>query len=346
MEKSKTSQYIVILLHVMAWLLMGFIFLFYQPMMIGVRLAPAFWIVNGAHLALLALAFYLNSGRLVPQLLVRDRYAAYAVWVGLLVAGIVLINATLSRKFDIYRLFEEVLGKKLHPKGIDIYVLITALLVLGISTSIAVIQHLQKENQERQALTQQQISTELSFLKNQIHPHFFFNTLNNIFALTFVNVGLARESLHKLSRLMRYLLYENREQVPLSREIGFLKDYIELMRMRLLENMTLEFQEPCVTEDYPIYPMLLLPFVENAFKHGVSSSVPGSIRIKFCQNGSRFRFEVENGIVRKNSSLDDEGGIGLTNTRRRLELLYPGRHCLTVRETPEKSYYILLELEL
>jgi sensor histidine kinase YesM len=313
----------------------------------GIKLPWPFWIVQSAHLCLLVLLFYINSLKMVPGYLVRGKFAAFAVWCAIAITIPAIVNTVLDHFYDLQRLFDEAVGIKKPREPINIYILITTLLVLGISTSAAMIQHLQKEKQSRQSLEQRQTSTELSLLKSQIHPHFYFNTLNNIYALTFIDATSARESLLKLSRMMRYLLYENHEQVALSREIGFIKDYIELMRMRLLENTRVELLEPAEIVDYPIYPMLLVTFVENAFKHGTSSRAEGVIRVRYYQEKNRFFFEVENTIARTIPEPGQENsGIGLANTRRRLDLLYSGKYSLTVKEKEGKKYYILLEMEL
>jgi sensor histidine kinase YesM len=147
--------------------------------------------------------------------------------------------------------------------------------------------------------------------------------------------------------MMRYLLYEAHETVPLSKEINFVRDYVELMRIRLQEATTVVLEEPDVVSEDPIYPMLLIPFVENAFKHGVSTMSPGMIHIRSTLVNRRFRFEVRNMIVSKNGLYADmDGGIGLSNTRRRLELLYKGKYDLNIMEAPGSTYCVALELHL
>jgi sensor histidine kinase YesM len=234
-----------------------------------------------------------------------------------------------------------------HSPVVNIYMLTTTLLVLGISTSVAVVQQWQKESQARQLLEQDQMKSELVMLKSQINPHFFFNTLNNIYSLTFIDVVLSRESLHKLSRMMRYLLYETHDTVPLSKEVDFVRDYVELMRIRLQKNTTLVVEGPEMFSEYAIYPMLLIPFVENAFKHGVSTKTCGRIHIRSSLVSRKFRFEVKNSIVSKvGLSAEADGGIGLSNTRRRLELLYKGRYHLDILEVPGSTFVVSLELDL
>lgn len=348
MHSGKTPYYISVLVHVLVWALLGFGILIYNPLNWGITLPAPFWIITIIHLLTLIILFYINSLRAVPQLLLKNRITTFIIWVLAVTAIILTINQFLDAQLHVRELIDKALGIKKHKdQFVNVFVLTTVLLVLGISTSITLIQHWQQQNLARQVLEQQQISSELSMLKTQINPHFFFNTLNNIYALTFVDVEKSRDSLHKLSRMMRYLLYESHDKVPLSKELSFIRDYIELMRMRLQDNTVLEVEAPPEIIDRPIYPMLLMPFVENAFKHGVSASAPGRIRIGFYQYENKFCLEVENTVARKTQPLIEEaGGIGLANTRRRLELLYPGHYRLEINPSSGNNHYILLEIDL
>ena len=208
------------------------------------------------------------------------------------------------------------------------------------------------------------MATELSLLKAQINPHFFFNTLNNIYALTLLDGEQARAALHRLSRMMRYVLYESPAgHTRLSQEIGFLRDYIELMHLRLTTKVQVRFEMPDPLSPDPagsdpagsdpfIAPMLFQPFVENAFKHGVSATAPSSISIELRQpTANTVVLCVRNTLFPNRpaaAAADDEpGGIGLLNTQRRLDLLYPHAH--TVRVTPRTAaneYEVCLHLNL
>ncbi|TDW97188.1 sensor histidine kinase [Dinghuibacter silviterrae] len=348
MEIRNKRQYVVLLIHILVWSLLGFVLLLYPPHNFGVKLPPEFWIVQSVHLLLLVIFFYYNALVAVPEYLLRQKGVRFTVSVTLNVVFIVVVNTFLDRTLHLQALLSRQLGIKLVDRSVvNIYMLTTTLLVLGISTSVAVIQQWQKENQARQSLEQAQMKSEMTLLKGQINPHFFFNTLNNIYSLTFIDIVQSRESLHKLSRMMRYLLYEAHDTVPLSKEVNFVRDYVELMRIRLQEGTTVVVEEPGIVSDDPIYPMLLIPFVENAFKHGVSTMVPGRIHIRSTLIDRTFRFEVRNCIVSKNGlSADLDGGIGLSNTRRRLELLYKDRYRLNIVEEPETTYTVCLELNL
>ncbi|RZK30874.1 MAG: sensor histidine kinase, partial [Hymenobacter sp.] len=202
-------------------------------------------------------------------------------------------------------------------------------------------------------LERRQVATELSLLKAQINPHFFFNTLNNIYALTLLDGERARAALHRLSRMMRYVLYETTAgHTRLSQEISFLRDYIELMHLRLTDQVQVVFEAPTdpAAPDPYIAPMLFQPYVENAFKHGVSALTPSCITISLRQpSAQQVEMCVRNTLlpVRPNADADEPGGIGLANTQRRLDLLYPGRHALrTTTPTLTNEYEVCLSLNL
>lgn len=146
---------------------------------------------------------------------------------------------------------------------------------------------------------------------------------------------------------MRYLLYETQtDYTSLHKEIDFVKDYIELMQLRLNVNTSIQFEEPAIVTEKTIAPMMLLPFVENAFKHGVSSILNGKILVKIEQVGHLLIFEVENTYFANRKIDIDDGGIGLTNTKRRLDLIYPKNHRLIYGRKDEDKYLVHLELSL
>jgi two-component system LytT family sensor kinase len=227
---------------------------------------------------------------------------------------------------------------------------LTTLLVLGISTAIRVVQNWQQDARTRQDLEQQRVNAELSMLKAQINPHFFFNTLNNIYSLTLSDGDKARAALHRLSRMMRYVLYDTTSGTTLlSQEADFIRDYIDLMQLRLTDRVTITFERPEPLKDVPIAPMLLLPFIENAFKHGVAATAASHIHIALRQPAAYVvELEVRNSRLPKpTADMAGSNGIGLVNTRRRLDLLYPGEFALQVDEhTPEDEFRVLLTIQV
>ena len=354
MSVKTIRPYVPVLIHVLGWGLLGFAFLLYQPLSSGIDWPDLFWVNQGILCTLFIAAFYLNSEVMAPRLLFQDRTGAYMGALVAVVVGILLIIWAFESHFQLHILIH----RALHPDGGGRppqlgrrfqSTLLMTLLILGISTSITTVRTWQRDAQLRQNLEQAKVSSELLFLKAQINPHFFFNTLNNIYALTLIDVVKAREALHRLSRMMRYVLYENPTGTgQLSQEIAFVQDYIELMQLRLTDKVTVVFTQPTPLREGPIATMLLLPFVENAFKHGVSALLPSRIEIAIAQQGNQFRMQVRNTVFpEKSPSLEVSSGIGLTNTRRRLDLLYPDRYQLdTTQDTTCQEYVVDLRLML
>ncbi|RMG74812.1 MAG: sensor histidine kinase [Bacteroidetes bacterium] len=188
-----------------------------------------------------------------------------------------------------------------------------------------------KSQQQQRELEQAKLQAELSALKHQINPHFLFNILNGLYGLAFRNDDEATaEGIAKLSQMMRYLLYESNDaQVPLEQEILYLENYIDLQKLRLNEATRVHFRVEGDTTGKQIVPMILIPFVENAFKHGISSVRPAEIVIALHLKDRQLVFQVENPIQRPEASPHGPvGGIGLQNVRQRLALLYPDAYRL------------------
>jgi two-component system LytT family sensor kinase len=343
------------LIHLLVWVLLGSLLVVFQPLSWELTLPFQFWIKQALLFGFWLAAYYLNAFVWVPRLLLHNKIGWYIGAVLVTAIGVValvyLVEVGLGLPQLMHQAFHGSHGgvRTRPPVNLLITVFVTTLLVLGIGTSITAVQKWQKDAQLRQMLEQEKTSTELSFLKAQINPHFFFNTLNNIYALTMINVESSRQALHTLSRMMRYVLYETQHGTTLlSKELVFIEDYIQLMQLRLTENVKVCFAKPKPLSDAMIAPMLLLPFVENAFKHGVSTLSPSLIRIAIRQQGAELNLEVSNTIMQGQSLLLEEtSGIGLTNTRRRLDLLYPGNYRLQVMEnTPDNQYQVNLTITL
>ncbi|RSK47499.1 sensor histidine kinase [Hymenobacter rigui] len=238
-------------------------------------------------------------------------------------------------------------------------VAITSLLVLLLSFYLrltADYQHeqtrRQQENQRREALEKQHLAAELSLLKAQINPHFLFNTLNNIYSLTSEESAEAPAAVAvlQLAELMRYQLYESAaDHVPLEKEISHIQSFLSLQRLRLPSAaagcLRFDIQAPEAAR-FPVAPMLLLPLVENAFKHGDLRARPHAVDLRLTLAADRLTFAVRNDVRRtaETSPGKPGGGVGLVNLRRRLQLLYPDRHHLHVAEA-NGHYHITLTLE-
>jgi len=212
--------------------------------------------------------------------------------------------------------------------------LVMTMFMLAASLGVSIVFRHRREELEHQEKQAARLQSELDYLKYQINPHFFMNTLNNIHALVDIDSELAKEAIIELSRMMRYLLYEsNQPTVPLSKELSFVQHYIELMRLRCDESVTLTYQQPApgtIDLGAGIPPMLLISFIENAFKHGISHQKPSYIRVAMSSEDGKFHFTCSNSNFSTESNIQQQGGVGLDNVRKRLELIYPGQHTLQI----------------
>ena len=199
--------------------------------------------------------------------------------------------------------------------------------VIGLAVAVRMTERWYRDEKKRNEMEKAATEAELVALKSQVNPHFLFNTLNNIYSLIQIDQDKAQEAVHDLSGMLRYVLYDSEKpSVPLSKETGFLKDYIKLMSMRCSSNVTLDVSLPETGSDKHVAPLLFIPLVENAFKHGISTSEPSSIKIALKDEGEYVSFLVENTSFPKNDSDRSGSGIGVKNLQRRLDMLYPGEH--------------------
>ncbi|HEX8505279.1 MAG TPA: histidine kinase [Hymenobacter sp.] len=351
-------RYLTLLIHVLVWGLFGLTFLLFQPLTGRLTLPPEFWVKQGLMFAVWVATFYLTARVTVPRLLFQGRTGWFVLALCLTTLGVLLFSRFLEEVLDlptlINKAFEAAAGRPrlLQQRGprFDSMGLLTTMFVLGISTCITVVQKLQQDAQIRQTLEQQRVSSELSMLKAQINPHFFFNTLNNIYALTLLDGEEARSAIHRLSRMMRYVLYDTANGTTLlSQEVAFVQDYITLMQLRLDERVTVTFERPEPVRDVPLAPMLLLPFLENAFKHGVAATQASAIHVSLRQPAADVvELEVRNTrLALPSTDMAGSNGIGLVNTRRRLDLLYPGQFHLEVEDhTPANEFRVHLTLHV
>ncbi|MBB1286028.1 histidine kinase [Flavisolibacter sp. BT320] len=190
---------------------------------------------------------------------------------------------------------------------------------------------------KREQSKKQAINTELVYLKTQINPHFLFNTLNNIHTLVYTQSASAPDAVMRLSSLMRYMLYEsNAATVPLSTEIDYLKDYIALQQLRYKLSPVVDFHIEGSIESCHVAPLLFIHLLENAYKHSPARLEAGSIKVKITVTENELFFTVQNPVANKrDDSLEEPGGIGLTNVQKRLQLLYPNRHHLEINQNED-----------
>ena len=216
--------------------------------------------------------------------------------------------------------------------------LIVYFLLLSICLAVFFTREWIRNERLKRELIETQLSTELNFLKSQINPHFLFNTLNNLYSIAQRSGSEQLETgIYKLSGLMRYVIYEtSAPKVPLSKEIEYIHDFIGLSKLRFTEDelaVSLVVNGPT---NVPVAPMILIPFVENAFKHGVKIDSLTHIDINITTTPQQVIFECTNDVHNTNATTEQQSGIGLENVKRRLELLYPGKHKLEITGTAHK----------
>lgn len=218
--------------------------------------------------------------------------------------------------------------------------LLVNLMAIGIALSI---RYVMRQNEKKQKV----IEAELAWLKNQINPHFLFNTLNNISSLTQINADEAQNAVMQLSDLLRYAMYEtNNPRVPITGEVDFMRNYIELMKLRCNEMTKVEAQFSISNTQTEIAPLLFISLIENAFKHGTNSNAPATIDIHLEQVNDTIIFTCDNTNNPKPTKDRSGSGIGLENTRRRLELVYHGNYTWEQAVTPENIYHTKISIRL
>ena len=222
--------------------------------------------------------------------------------------------------------------------------------VLVLSIVIKWFKYWYKEQKSNRLLVEEKLKAELNFLKAQVHPHFLFNTLNNLYALTLKNSSSAPEVVLKLSDLLNYMLYEcAADSVLIEKEIKLLRDYIDLEKIRYGDRLDIAVNVRGNAAGKWIAPLMILPFVENSFKHGVSDEINDSwVSIDISLVDEKLTLKVENSKSKEEQNVDQfnyKEGIGLKNVKRRLELLYPEMHTLELLDTDE-AFLIILTLDL
>lgn len=310
-----------------------------------------FWIKRTLMHLLWAGLFYVNLYSLTPRLLFNNKAFFFVISCLALVMAMVFVNGVLDDITGANAAFAKMFNRKAGgTSSHDFYwTMMTAMVVLGISTIVASYNKLRAHQATIEATERDKVNTELSFLKAQINPHFFFNTLHTIYGLSDTNPMASKDAIYTLSHMMRYVIYETKnDRTTLEKEIKFIEDYIKLMRLRLSEDVQVIYEKQENLINYEVAPMLFLPFIENAFKHGISLVNPSYIYIDISQNETEFKVEVKNSLFKEKAQfLEESNGIGIANTKRRLDLLYPGRYTLEVFDDHSiQEYTVILKLLL
>ncbi|HOS48474.1 MAG TPA: histidine kinase [Bacteroidia bacterium] len=290
-----------------------------------------------ASVSLMMSFFYLNRKFLIPEYFFQRKYFVYAIIVTLFVSLLLLMPFLMRLGFDSG--FD-----KPGPQLLNhlLSTLLLFMMVFIVSTAGPVLKRWIDAENSAVELENQRLSAELSFLKSQVNPHFLFNTLNNIYALSVNSDPVASESILKLSQLLRYILQEAQsENVSINKEIEHLKQYIDLQKLRFTKKVNVNFEVTTDASGFSIAPLLLLPFVENAFKYGISAHEASKIDIMLSFKGSIFEFSVKNTLNNGSIAEIESTGIGVENVRKRLELSYPGNFDLIIKNnTIAHSVYL------
>ncbi|MCO5936523.1 histidine kinase [Mucilaginibacter sp. RB4R14] len=286
--------------------------------------------------------FYLNYLLLIPKYLDVKKYKHYAIYIisALIVFGIIKYGAAVIFK----PIALERAGKTITFWQYAFSTLFTSIIFIFLSTVLKfTIDWFLNERVQRD-LENQRLSAELSFLKSQINPHFLFNSLNSIYSLAYQKSDTTPEAILKLSEIMRYMLYEcNDNRVELTKELQYLQNYIDLQKIRFGNNAFINFEVTGEVTNQHIVPLLLISFIENAFKHGVANDALSPILLKINIEDGKLYFFIQN--KKHTHNRDSSGGIGLANVRRRLDLLYPGKYNLDIRDEAD-TFTVQLSLVL
>lgn len=291
--------------------------------------------------------FYLNYAVLLPRFYLKGRLLPYLISIALAFCAF--------HGFS-YLLREYILSAMLSDEakqaiGNVSTLLSTAFFVLmwAASSGFRLGEEWRRTENARRETERARLEAELSLLKSQINPHFFLNSLNNLYALALTDPDKMPPAILKLSEMVAYILYEcDKPRVPLSRDLQFLENYITLQRLRLPPNVVLNVEMPPsdTVAEHDIEPMLLISFVENAFKHGLTTRQHCEIGISVKKTGNVLHLHVENDILPAKMAPDGNApGIGLANTRQRLEHSYPARHVLSI-DNDGKKHRVRLVLDL
>lgn len=340
----------------------------------------AFW---GCYALLCANMEYLWVSQVLPQLSTAERiksmclsaglgilpemlFAYYMMYIGydrlvkkkaplllclLEILIVLLISLTLVRLSNYYVLkYWAYNGKLAEPVLWDYTLIWRSFIYLGFSCGFALSLRLFRKQiaatRREKTLVEEKLSVELKLLQNQLHPHFLFNTLNNIYALTRKKSDLAPEAVMKLSELLHFMLYQSdSDTIPLSQELNFLEDYLSLEKIRYSDRLTIRFNKEISNAATRIIPLLLLPLVENAFKHGASEARFDSyIHIDLRQQNETLDFIIENTVDAAVAPVN-KGQLGLRNIRRRLGLLYKEHRLDVVREANRFRVHLFLNID-
>ncbi|SDQ98057.1 sensor histidine kinase [Flagellimonas zhangzhouensis] len=336
------NKWRTIFFHVMVWVV-----LFSFPYILSYDTDQAFKHVlafSWIPLFLYMVVFYLNYLYLADKLFFSNQKVVF------IISNVVLVILMIGIREGLTEYFfprPEREGGSGPPRTMVYYVQTLSFLVPIVwAVALRTMERLIRSEVEKKEAANQQLKSDLQHLQYQLQPHFFFNSLNNIYALVDISPEKAKSTIHSLSKLMRYLLYDTRtELVPLAMEIEFLVKYIELSKLRLTDKTTVEYHFPKPDASVKVPPLLFISLIENAFKHGVSAQEESKIMFEITFDDAKIVFKGENTDFPKTHTDESGSGIGLRNLKDRLELLYPNKHYFHT-EVESGHFHVTVEIPL
>jgi hypothetical protein len=358
---NKNKKTLQLFAHLAGWVV------FFGLMFIGKGMLLKIPFLFACHILLIVGYFYLNTNVLVPSLLSKKKVLGF---IGITLLCFFLLGFVLPSLVHLFNDFAPPLDMPFPQRpfdgfppsdnsslsslisrwqfyGMRLYNPVTQfLLVFIISTGLKVLTQWYQGQQQLKDLEKLKIQAELSFLKSQIHPHFLFNCLNSIYYITLIKDDKAPKTVLSLSDFLRFVIIESDSNyIPMEKEIKMLEEYLELQSLRTSEKFELQFNKDGSFEEHSIMPLTFIPFVENAFKYGISAHVHCFIHIKIEMDNGTLKFTCDNSIMTTVKDNTRSSGIGLDNIRKRLELAYPNRYSLEIGED-SSAFHVKLHINI
>ncbi len=365
MRKETKERTTRIIIHILVWAIIIVLPIYSARRF---RMGSNFLLTYYTFTIISGLIFYINYLYLVPELFFqKKRYKYYLTTLGLVFCFYFISDFANEKVFSYINRdagveeLNRVPGEERRPPRLPRIAFIripiphaqiigyasSSLFMVFLSLGLRVLERQSKIEKMQEEMEKAKLNAELALLKNQISPHFFFNTLNNIYSLSTISPEDSRTAILKLSKMMRYLLYDSEDgDTKLSNEIELMTNYIDLMKLRLEENYNLKVKVPDEYKDFTIPPLLFIPFIENAFKHGVSFLEDSFIDIFMATSDNTIIFRTFNSISKSVAETGlESSGIGLNNVRKRLDLLFPGKYDLQLNQT-DNTFEVLLKIQV
>lgn len=367
-------KYKEIIIHIICWLAFFLLISYWQSNLFTLNDA----LLHSVRIISLgALIFYINLYVLLPVFFSKNQYVRYAVSTILLLVGTSYLfefTSELLPKPDFNfrvrgenprnmyftppgndnlpsgRVIDNQFPKRIIiyglPGRVFVFTMLNSIPVLFLSTIIWITNENRKRRQREITLKNESLQSEMRFLKSQINPHFLFNALNNIYSLSFIRSEKTPQMIMKLSDMLRHVVYDSSNLVAVEKEISYINNFIDFQKLKIGTRVNVSFDYQGVNKNLKIEPMLLTPFVENAFKHSdIESNPRGYISIELSTKGKKLSFEVKNtfSIPDHEETKDETPGIGIQNVKKRLQLAYPDQAKL-MKEVTGEVFSIKLEL--